>query len=71
MTLIDKYLGESELDEAMGRGHMRPLVTRNAKKLAALLKKKNITFAMVKGQVHVGDDDWDDAEELMARNLLF
>jgi hypothetical protein len=64
--LVEKYLGE-----AMGRGMLRALPTRNPGKLEKLLKKNKIKFKKIKDQIMVGDDDFDDAEELMARNLLF
>lgn len=71
-NLIDKYLGEErELDEAHGRGMLRMMPTRDPKKLKNLLNKKKIKFSEIKGQVYVGDDVYDDVEELMAKNLLF
>ena len=67
---FEEYI-KDQVNEAMGRGHMRVMPTRDVNKLEKLLKKHKIKYVMYKGKVMVGDDDWDDVEELMARNLLF
>lgn len=66
-----EYIKENAVDEALGRGMMKAMPTRNPKKLEKILKKHGIKYSLNKGQIMVGDDDWDDVEELMARNLMF
>jgi len=65
-NLIEKYLGE-----AHGRGMMRKVTTRNPSKLASILKKSGIKFNKSSNGIMVGDDDYEDVEELMAKNNLF
>lgn len=64
-NLIDKYLGE-----ALGRGMLKLVHTKNPTKLISLLNKKGIKYTKMAKGIMVGDDDYDDVEELMARNNL-
>jgi len=66
MDLIEKYLGE-----AMGRGKFKVVQVKDANKLEKILKNKKIKYTKTSGKIMVGDDDYDDVEELAARNNLF
>lgn len=66
MDLIEKYLGE-----AMGRGKFKVIQVKDTDKLEKILKSKKIKYTKTSGKIMVGDDDYDDVEELAARNNLF
>lgn len=81
MDLIDKYIGEDNsntldedtLDEVLGRGQGHVLSNvkgNNIKKLEKLLKSNKINYTKdTKGTLVVGDDDFDEVEEIMVRKL--
>ena len=74
MDLIEKYIGESKdtLDEFSGRGmaHKINVSKKDEKKVLALFDKMNIKYEKdPKGNILVGDDDIDRAEEWVARKL--
>ena len=71
MDLIDKYLGE-ELNEVSGRGmaYKVDVPKKDQKKVIDLFKKMNIKFSIgEKGNIYIGDDDVDHAQEWVARKL--
>lgn len=67
MDLVEKYLGEFA-----GKGMARKIDVpkKEQKRVIALLKKLNIDFTKdSKGVILVGDDDYDQAEEMIVRKL--
>ena len=62
MDLVEKYLGEIH-----GRGMGHVIKVKDKKGLKALLKSRNIKFGDTSAGITVGDDDWDEVEEYMAR----
>jgi len=77
MNLIDKYIGVGEINsgndyinEIFGAGMATVLdfvKGADVKKLSKAFKKNNIRFGIVKGQLIIGDDDVDPAEDLMVK----
>ena len=72
MDLIEKYLGEGEeeekIDEVLGRGMAHVIKVKDKKALIKMLKKRNIKYTKTgSGDIAVGDDDFDEVEEYMAR----
>lgn len=65
MDLIKKYLGEGKIDEILGRGQAHVLSGVTDKKgLQKELKKRKIRFTISsKGEIVVGDDDFDTVED--------
>jgi hypothetical protein len=72
MDLIEKYLGESEMNEINGRGRATPLRAvkqKDFKKVKDLLKKMKVPYEEYQGQLIIGDDDFDEVEEQLVRKF--
>lgn len=78
MDLIRKYIGQEvdqeKVDEVLGKGYghvLSKVKGADIKKLEGFLKKSKIPYTKdsKSGSLVVGDDDFDEVEELMVRKL--
>ena len=63
---FEEYL--NKIDEVLGRGMAHVIKVKDKKTLEDLLKSRKIRFTTSKtGDIVVGEDDFDEVEEYMAR----